>query len=306
MLFSIRTLPFVLLILFSVACASTASAKPLSQKVGERVTHGVVDESLSSLDTAENRQHIGNLIGSPEMTRAAHALSASIAAGVIDGVSESALRDVDASQVGPSIERNLDEHITPALRRMTSKVVGAAVAASLSEANRGHVGDLTEEAAQRAVKGLATGIEEDLGPALAVTLERDLGPAIAVLLERDILPAVGRGLAGEEMQGAIRAVSASVAGGAVIASEEALDEIQEENAALGEDSSLEIFGTSVAVGFAVSVVIAVVFAAGFVFVLIALVRTRRRMRDFETSSRRTEKLVELLASRHDIDELDLG
>ncbi len=294
--------------LVGLGCASTASAKPLSRKVGERVTRGVVDESLSSLDTAENRRHIGNLVGSPEMTRAAHALSASIAEGAVDGVMRAASGDAEAlaASAGPAIEKNLDEHVTPALRRMTSKVVTAAISASLAEQNQRNLGDLTEQTTHRAMTGLASGIDEELGPALAVTLKRDLGPALAVVIERDLLPAVGRGLAGPEMQAAVGNISSSMVSEAVISSEEAIDEIQAENARTGEDSSLEIFGTNVALGFAISVVVAAVSAAGFLFMMIALIRTRRRMQSFEESGRRTDKMLQYLARNENLDDIDLS
>ncbi len=290
----------------SLGCASAASAKPLSRKVGERVTRGVVNESLSSLDTPENRKHLGNIVGSAELNKAVHDLSASIASGAVEGITKAASSKAEAlgKGVGPKLESTLDDHVTPALRRLTSEVVRAAISASLSDRNQDAVGALTEQTTHRAMKGLASGIEEELGPALAETLVRDLGPALAIVIQRDLMPAVGRGLSSPEMQGALGDTASTVASRLLRGSEQALDDIQDENAATGEDSSLEVFGTRVAVGYAVSVVIAVMFAGGFVVAMIALTATRRRLNGVEANTRRMEDFVARVSQHLDFDRDD--
>lgn len=280
MITSIRSLALFLAAfsaIVSFGCATTASAKPLSRKVGERVTGGVVDEALTSLDTPENRRHLGNVVGSPELTRAVHDLSSSVAEGVVDGVMKAASDETNAlaAGLGPSLESNMDDHVTPAVRRMTSQVVRTAVSASF--------------------KGLAKGIDEDLGPVLATTLERDLGPAMAIVIQRDIMPAVARGLAKPEVQEAVGDTSSQVAGKAIRGSEEAVQEMREEKAENGEDSTLEILGAKVAVGLGIAVLVATLFAILFIGAVIALRRTRRRITDMEMNSRHTERLVEHLA-----------
>ena len=66
----------------TVAIGAAQANAPLSEKIGKRVSRGVVEESLEALDKQENRERLGRILNSPQMRDAMHDLTASIVLGV--------------------------------------------------------------------------------------------------------------------------------------------------------------------------------------------------------------------------------
>lgn len=275
--------------------ATTAHAdepKRLTERIGERVSRGVVEESLEVLDDPANRARMGRIVNSPQMRTAMHDLTVSIVLGAVDGLARADFGDLDVAR---SIGEGMDDHVTPAAGRLTHRVVDAALTASLADRHVAQVEKLAEGSTHAVVAGLASGIEGELGPALAVTLDRDIGPAVATLIERDVMPAVGRGLASPEMQGAIAQVTRSIATELVSGTDEAIDAAAERDAAAGESSTLEIFGGSFAVGYAVAVFFAFALGTMLVVMTVLLARSNRRQRRAqEEAARRERSLLRLL------------
>jgi len=277
--------------------SAQAASKPLSEKVGERISRGVVEESLEALDKQENKERLGRIMNSPQMRAAMHDLTASIVAGVFDGVRVAQTKGLmGKTDIAKSVGDGMNEHITPAIGKLTYRVVDSAIAASLSDKNVERVEQLGEAATHAAIRGLAHGLEQDLGPALAVTLDRDLGPAIAQMIERDIMPAVGRGLNSADMQTAISRTTNSVATGLVHGTDKALDQTNVTQTEEGE-SRLNIFGGRLALGYAIALFVAFAFGTMLVVLTVVLVRgSRRQRKQQEESKRREQALLHLIDS----------
>jgi hypothetical protein len=277
--------------------SAQAAPKTMSEKIGERVSRGVVEESLEALDKQENRERLGRIMNSPQMRAAMHDLTASIVIGVFDGVRQAQTKGLmGKTDVAKSVGDGMNDHITPAVGKMTYRIVDSAISASLSDKNIKKVGQLGEGATHAAIRGVAKGLEQDLGPALAVTLDRDLGPAIAQMIERDIMPAVGRGLNSADMQAAITRTTNSVATGLVYGTDNALDETNVTETDEGE-SRLKVFGGRLAIGYAIALFVAFAFGTMLVVLTVMLVRGNRRQRkQQEESKQREQALLHLIDS----------
>jgi hypothetical protein len=284
-------------VLGGTVAIGSAAAAPISEKIGERVSRGVVEESLEALDKKENQARLGRILNSPYMRAAMHDLTASIVIGVFDGVQQATKRGLmGKTDVAKSVGDGMNEHITPAASALTYKLVDSAMSASLSDKNVARVQKLGEGATHAALRGVAHGLEQDLGPALAVTLDRDLGPAIATMIERDIMPAVGRGLNSADMQAAITRTTNSVATGLVYGTDNALDETNIAETDTGE-SKLKVFGGRLAIGYAIALFVAFAFGTMLVVMTVVLVRSSRRQRkQQEESKRREQALLHLIDS----------
>jgi hypothetical protein len=288
------------LVLGSTVATGVALAekpKTLSEKMGERISRGVVEESLEALDKKENQERLGRIMNSPQMRAAMHDLTASIVVGVFDGVRQARTKGLMGStDVAKSVGDGINDHVAPAAAKLTYRIVDSALGASLSDKNISRVEKLATGATKAALAGVADGIEQDLGPALAVTLDRDIGPAVAQMIERDIMPAVGRGLNSPEMQTAIHNTTNSIATGLVYGTDEALEET---NVATNEDgeSKLKVFGGRLALGYAIALFVAFAFGTMLVVLTVMLVRSNRRQKkQQEEAKQREQALLHLIDS----------
>lgn len=275
--------------------------KTISEKVGERISRGVVQESLEALDKQENRERLGRIMGSAEMRKAMHDLTSSIVVGVFDGVrsaqKDGAILGMGDVDIAKSVGDGMNKHITPAAGKLTYKVVDSALSAALDDKHIAQMEKIGKGATRSVVAGLAEGLEHELGPALAATLDKDIGPAVAVMLERDILPAVGRGLDTPEMQSAVANLTRSVATELVAGTDDQMAREKEKDEAAGKDSGLSLFGGKMALGYAVALFVAFAFATLFIVMTVLLVRSHRRQRrQDEESKRREATLMSLLDS----------
>lgn len=283
------------------AAAGTAAAdepKRLSEKMGERMVRGALDESLETLDKQENRERLGRIMNSPQMRDAMHDITESIVLGVVHGIrkgrAEGGGKDVD---IGKAVGDSINQHVTPAMGKLTYKLVDQALSASLADKHIAQIEKLARGSTHAVLAGVASGLRDEVGPALAVTLDRDIGPAVAVMLERDILPAVGRGLDTPEMQSAIANLTRSVSTELVGGTADAMTANREKAEANGEKSSLNVFGTNVAIGYAVALFVAFAFGTLLVVLTVLLVRSNRRQRrQYEEAKQRESTLMHLLDS----------
>lgn len=292
-----------LTLLLAVTCApGQASAKPPSEKLGERVTRGVIDESLETLDTPENKARLGRILASEPMQSALHDISASIVRGVFDGIARSTkgmklgFGDVD---IAKSMGKGLDDHVGPAAARMTGKVVDAALAASLDDGTIARLELLARRGTHAALAGLGSGLRDEVGPSLAVTLEHDVGPAVARMIEHDIMPAVGRGLDSPEMQTAIANTTRAVAQAAVVGGDNGLDVNKAKAEARGDESGIQVFGGRLALGYAIALFVAFAFGTLFVVMTVLLVRSNRRQKRQQAAAEKRETALLAVLDRLD-------
>jgi hypothetical protein len=255
--------------------------KPV-EKLGERVSRGVIQEGLDTLDTPENRARLARILNSPEMREAVRGLTASLVLGVYDGLRIGSATAGDR-KAGKTIREGLDRQVTPALGRLSGRVIDSTLDAALTDEHIARIQLLGESTTLSATHGFATGIQQDLGPALAATLEQDVGPALAIVLERDIIPALGRGLDTPEMQHVLGNLTHSIASEAISGAGEGIDEETR-----GKESGLELFGRSIAVGYAVAVFVAFALGTTGIVLTVVLVRSTRRMRKQSKSAAERE------------------
>lgn len=266
--------------------------KRLSEKVGERVSRGMIDETLETLDTPENHARLGRILSSPQMQDAVRDLTASLVVGVFDGVRTGT---ADMTVDGDSIRAGIERQVTPAVGRMSRQLIRSALDAALTDEHIARVEILGEGATHAAVSGLATGIQQDLGPALAATLEKDIGPALALVMERDLIPAIGRGLDTPEMQRVVANLTHSFASEFVSGAGDAIDESAQESAAQGKESGLQLFGTKVARGYAIALFFTFALGTMAIVLTFVLLRYSRRLRQqSKAASDREAALLHLI------------
>ena len=271
--------------------------KRMSQKIGERVSRGVVEESLDVLDREENRERLGRIMNSPQMRAAMHDLSQSIVLGVVHGIrraqAESGRKRID---VGASVGEALEKHVAPAAGKLTYRIVDSALTASLSDKHIAQLGVLGKHTTHAVLAGVGSGVRDEVGPALATTLDHDIGPAVARMIERDVLPSVGRGLDSPEMQAAVANTTRTIATELVSSTADAMSVEQERKEASGRESRLQVFGTNIAVGYAVALFLAFAFGTTMIVLGVLLVRSHRRQRDdYEAAEQREATLMNLIA-----------
>lgn len=280
--------------------AVAASTKPISEKVGGRVSRGVIHEGLSALDEQENRDRLVRIVGSPQMRAVLHDLTASIVLGVFEGVRQA--RSTSDKTIGQAASASIDRDVVSTIGRITYRVVDSAMSAALTSKHAEQIEVLGKGTTHAVVRGLALGLEQDLGPSLATAIDKDIGPAVAIMISRDIMPAVGRGLDTPEMQSAITNLTRSVATGLVEGAGIAMDDKTEQNEAEGKESSLQLFGDKVAFGYAIALFFAFAFATILIVLTVALVRgSQRQRRQAEQAAEREAvlaKLVEAIESDH--------
>lgn len=279
------------------AVPEKAPKKRVGERLGEQVSRGVVQEGLETLDQAANRARLGRVLNSTEMREAVHDLTEAFILGVVDGA-VAARRDPDRQgDVGEAVREGIDKHLTPAMTRMVGRMVDSALDASLADEHLIRAEMLSERATYGAVRGLARGIEDELGPALATTLKTEVGPALAQVMEHDILPAIGRGLDTPEMQQVVANLTRSFATEFVGGAGDAIDVKAESNEALGKTSGLQIFGDKVAFGYSIAMFVS--FALGTMLIgmtVISFRNSRRLRRQSEAAAQREAALLNLIDS----------
>lgn len=81
----------------------------------------------------------------------------------------------------------IETHVVPVVRENMRVVVDAALGAVLTEEQASQLETFATEMTGAVALGLATGVDEELGPAIAASVERDLGPALDFLISRGLI-----------------------------------------------------------------------------------------------------------------------
>jgi hypothetical protein len=294
-----RSLALAAFLAASFASGSALAEKPKSagEKIGERISRGIVQESLETLDKEENRERLGRIMNSPQMRTAMHDLTESIVLGVVHGISKSRVEKMIGGDSSKSFTKVMNDSVTPAVGKLTYRVVDAAVSASLQDKHIAQIEKLAEGTTHAVLAGAASGLRDEMAPALATALDKDIGPAVATMIERDIMPAVGRGLDSPEMQSAVANLTRSVATELVSGTDDAMEVEKAKDERDGKESGLKVFGTSVAVGYAIALFVAFALGTALVVLTVLMVRNTRRTRhQHEEAKRREETLLHLLDS----------
>lgn len=273
----------------STALADPPKRKPLVQKSSEHLSRGLIQEGLETLDTPENRARLGRILGS--QSDAVRDLSEALVLGMFDAVGSAGFDGViSREELAASLSEAMDRHVTPAMARLARRTIDSALDSALSDTNIGRLETLGERSTHAAIRGLSTGIEEDLGPALAAALEEDIGPALAIVVERDLLPAVARGIETPEMQRAMSTLARSLATEFVTGAGDAIN-------GEAQGRKLTLFGNSIALGYAIALFVAFALGTASIVLTVMLVRQSRRLRtQNEDASERETALLNLIDS----------
>lgn len=290
------------LLLVGAAVASTllaapqlACARPLSEKVTERVVDSAIDSGLEALTQPENQRRLGQILSSAAVTGGVH----DIAFALVDGVLDSAagrfkLPELDLSFNWKRFDEVTRKHVGPAVGTVTRNAVDAAMSSALSEENGVRIEALAAHATHGLMRGLASGLRDELGPALAHVIENDLAPAGAAALENHVMPATSRALATPEMQTAIAMTMNTVARSLVRGGDAGIETAKAEATASGEDGTMKIFGDRISLGLGIGVAVAIGFVVLLTLLAIVIVRNARSQRRFAEDARRREDELRML------------
>ncbi len=272
----------------------------VAEKVGERASRGLINETLETLDEAANRARLGRIVNSPEMRLAMHDLASALVTGIVDGLQSAS--GYNSARMSRSIATGLDRRLTPALGRLTQHVTDSALTAAMTEEQIVRMEGVAERVGGAAMRGIARGLDEELGPAVARTLERDLGPALAIVIERDLLPAIGRSLSTDDLLATVADTSRAAATGIVEGAGAAIDVKSAAYEEEGTPSSLQLFGDRVALGYGIVLFVAFAFGTMVVVLTVLLVRYSRRLREQSSVAKQREAtllaLIENLEAEH--------
>jgi len=279
-IFSVTALAASLLVAPQVACA-----RPLSEKVTERVVDSAIDSGLEALSKPENQRRLGQVLSSPAVTGGVHDIAFALVDGVLDGVEGRFKFDF------------AKKHVGPAVGAVTRSVVDAAMSSALSEANGVRVEELAAHATFGVMRGLGQGIRHELGPALAHMVLHDLAPAGAAAMEHHVMPAISRGLADADMQASIALTMNSVARSLVRGGDAGIETAKAEASAVGEDGAMTLLGGRLSKGLTVGVIIAAGFFLLLVLLTALLLRGSRSQRRLADEGRRREDELRTMVER---------
>ncbi|MBC8072527.1 MAG: hypothetical protein IAG13_29670 [Deltaproteobacteria bacterium] len=287
--------------------SSDAHARPLSEKVTERVVDSAIESGLDALSRPENQKRLGSILSSKAVTGGVHDITVAVVAGVLDGV-EGRIKlpafdfDFDSAGFWKGFDNAARKHVGPAVANVTRSAIDAAMSSALSEENGARIEALAAHATHGVIKGLAKGIQEDLAPALAHAIVHDLAPAGAVALEQHIMPATARALANPGMQTALAMTMSTVARALVRGGDDGIATAKAEALAEGEDGPIKTLGERVSLGLNIGLMASLGLGGLlilFVVLVVLLVRSARGQQRLAEQGRTREH--ELLAIVEQLD-----
>jgi hypothetical protein len=155
-------------------------------------TRTAVDASLATLNEAQNRQLVEQILRSDEFTRATRGLTRAALDEILSGGgpgSDARLAKASADfarDIGPALGQTLDDVVLPRVQAAIATSVRASLAESLSAENRQRVGDFTAGVARETIVSV--------GPQVAATISTGITSAVERILQRDLSPAIGKAL----------------------------------------------------------------------------------------------------------------
>lgn len=290
----------------NLACATGA------EKLVRRTVPAGIHATLESLSDPDNQALMRRLVDLPAVQQAAHDLSAAIAGGALDGLTDDQraarlrqLTDQFVQQIATAVARDLDAHISPSLTRAVEDIVGGAVGAALSPANRRHATSFVDAITRTTIAtfGQSTGqiLRDDLGPAMQHVIEQNLGPALENLIAQRLLPGLRDALDAEFIPAAGR-LTREVTRQAVLGAHDALTELEVDKKLVGIDARLDkLFNQGQQAGQTAIWILVLVIAALGIW-LARSILTRRSLEQERASSERMLLSVLQAIQRGDTDD----
>jgi len=155
-------------------------------------TRTAVDASLATLNEAQNRQLVEQILRSDEFTRATRGLTRAALDEILSGGgpgSDARLAKASsdfARDIAPALGQTLDDVVLPRVQSAIAGAVRASLAQSLSDENRKRVGEFSGSVAHDTVVSA--------GPQIAATISSGITGAVERILQHDLSPAIGKAL----------------------------------------------------------------------------------------------------------------
>ena len=200
----------VLVMVAGVVVAHLGGCQEATRQMARDVAEPGIEESIKTLAEPENKEMLRLVFENLPVERVGQTLGRGMAEGAVQyiagvGTTQPVTPPASATtapraNVGTAdswiaeASKGIDEHLAPAVGRMTRRAVREALDEGLGETSRKQASVYAEAVAESSGRGmakaLAEGLEKEMGPAIGRVMEREIGPA----LERTLAERVGPGL----------------------------------------------------------------------------------------------------------------
>lgn len=220
------------LALLALCLAASDLACLSAEGIARRAVPATLDSGVGYLEDPESQRRIQRLLADPQIQQAGRELTAALAGGALDGVSDEARQSklraattqyIDA--VSQAAARDLRHEFTPAMAYAVQRALDSALSPRTRQEAGAFVDELTRSTAAALVQSASHGLYRELGPALRATLEDDIGPGLGHVLRADLAPALRESIRGELVP-VIGIVSREAARQLVLGVDDAFDELQ--------------------------------------------------------------------------------
>lgn len=160
-------------------------------------TRTAVDSSLSTLNEAQNRRTIEEILRSDEFVRATRGLTRAAVDEILSGggpESDARLTKLStdfAHDIAPALGQTMDDVVLPRVQAAIAANVRASLDQTLSDQNRQRVTDFARQTVVSVGPQVSAAISNGITNAVERILQRDLSPAVGKLLD-DNTPALAR------------------------------------------------------------------------------------------------------------------
>lgn len=282
-----------------LACLAASDLACVSAEgVARRAVPATIDSSVDYLENPEAQRKIQRMLTDPQIQAAGRELTAALAGGALDGVSDEArqvklraatTRYLDA--VSQAAARNLRDEFSPAMAHAVQRTLDAALSPRSRQEAGAFVDTLTRSTVTALVQSASHGLHRELGPALRATLEDDIGPGLQHVLRADLAPALRESVRAELLP-VIGLVSREAARQLVLGVDDAFDELQL-NDRIGtlEDTFWLRLESLIRRGVRLSQIVAWVLGLGFAVLAVLLGRAVLLRRRIEAERARSERML---------------
>lgn len=166
-----------------------------------KATPAIVGSGLDEL--ARDQARLERILPDPDLEKASHDIAKGLVSGGLEALGEEArdekigaLADEYIDQVARSLA-DAGHELGPELREELVLTVRAVADEMLDSEHRRDAAAMATAisgaTARGVMRGVAIGLDEELGPAVRTTLERDLGPGLETVLRKHLAPALAEG-----------------------------------------------------------------------------------------------------------------
>jgi hypothetical protein len=202
------------LVLAGAASGCAPSVRSASEQAAHAAVPALTQSTIETFEDPETRAAVAGIIATPEVRAVMKEISADLARGVVDGLTE----EQASARLSELIERLLRavvEAIAPEASTIARRAVDAAFDDALSGRRQADLGRIAGAMAVATMQSASNELPGTLGPALRRTMTEQLGPAFVDSLRS------------EEMKSALSEVSYVAAHSAAIGTNDGLAELAE-------------------------------------------------------------------------------